>query len=73
MKYVTEKNLKQLWERVDNMLSEWYNMTELFGEMKFKADDETFGLYNLIDRFDPSHLILIKNTIEQLIEEKEAK
>lgn len=70
MKYKTKKNLNELWERLDNMLSEWYNMVELFNEMSFEDDGDVHGLFNLVYMYDPSELTSIKNKLEELIEEK---
>lgn len=70
MKYATKNNLEFMWEKIDNMLSEWYIMNEMFSEMKFMNEDEDWKLRMKIMRVDPSVLTSIKTELEQMIEEK---
>ena len=70
MRYKTKGNLEYLWEKYDNMQSEWYNALEMISEMRFKNEEEKEKYFNLIDRVDISILSSLKNEIEKLIEEK---
>ena len=70
MRYKTKGNLEYLWEKYDNMQSEWYNALEMISEMRFKNEEEKEKYFNLIDRVDISILSSLKYEIEKLIEEK---
>lgn len=68
--YKTVNKLGKAWDNIDNALSEIQIAFEYLEAVKLE-DDGLVGMKEVMNRFDFSSLVAIKNEVEELIVEKD--